>query len=60
MVYILFNIENRVLPPGRKPYGPEAGPVKDPAMRGSEFNGFASRRGFSVQVSVFRGYFSFS
>ena len=38
-IYLI--LKNLVLPPGRRPYGPEAGPVEDPAIRGSESDGFA-------------------
>jgi len=36
--------ENLVVPPGRRPYGPEAGPAEDPALRGSEIDGYAVKR----------------
>jgi len=47
-------LKNMALPPGRRPSGPEAGPVHDPALRGSEFNGFAGKDCERLEVSVFR------
>jgi len=41
MDWIYSYIENLVLPPGHRPYGPEAGTVEDPATRGSELDGSA-------------------
>jgi hypothetical protein len=46
--------KNRAFPPGRRPYGPEAGQGEVPPLRGSVFKAFAGARGLKDEAQSIR------